>query len=249
MQVLTSRSDQQTPLTIIKSNYEEKGGVVLRGLFANDEVDEILDNFLGITNQLLNTNYRDPQDQALIAFFQQNPVLVGEVYESCKKMPAFEKQAFNAKLTNIIKELLGDKIACLNKKIMRIDVPHVTKELAHWHQDYFYVLGNTQTITAWIALVDTNWINGCLSIMPGSHKLGVLEHDLKIGKRDTPSGIFNNEVRYVEMHKGDVLLFSTLLLHSSNLNLSDQIRFSLQYRYTPADLPVHESMGGTRLVQ
>ncbi len=123
-------------------------------------------------------------------------------------------------------------------------MPFWTDELAYWHQDYFYVKGNTGVVTAWIPLQDTTYVNGCLSIMPGSHKLGVLPHDLMIGKKRVPSAIFDNEIRLVEMHKGDVLLFNSLLLHAGNLNLSTGIRYSIQARYTHLDDAVDQGMGG-----
>jgi ectoine hydroxylase-related dioxygenase (phytanoyl-CoA dioxygenase family) len=62
-------------------------------------------------------------------------------------------------------------------------------------------------------------------------------------KRHYPSGIFDREVRYVEMRRGDLLLFHSLLLHSSGINLSDCARLSLQPRYTCLDDETDPSMG------
>ena len=81
--------------------------------------------------------------------------------------------------------------------------------------------------------------------LPGSHTLGALEHDnVAIQKRRFPSGIFERDVRYIEMGKGDILLFHSLLLHSSGLNISDSCRFSVQARYSPLTGETAEHMGG-----
>lgn len=81
-------------------------------------------------------------------------------------------------------------------------------------------------------------------VMPKSHKLGILEHDQEVlGKRHFPSGVFDREVRYVEMKRGDLLLFHSLLLHSSGLNMSPTVRISIQARYSALSAPTDQSMG------
>ena len=69
------------------------------------------------------------------------------------------------------------------------------------------------------------------------HEINILE------KKYYPSGIFESEVRYIEMERGDVLFFHSCLLHSSGNNISDIIRFSLQARYLCADSESDASMG------
>ena len=50
-----------------------------------------------------------------------------------------------------------------------------------WHQDVTYWgLEPARAITAWIAIDDADVENGCMSVIPGSHRLGILEH----GKSD-----------------------------------------------------------------
>jgi phytanoyl-CoA hydroxylase len=125
-----------------------------------------------------------------------------------------------------------------------MDMPNWIKEMAHWHQDYFYVKGNEKVVTVWFPMQDTKYIHGCLSVMPKSHLLGSVTHDLPIGKKMIPQNIFNNDIKLVEMNKGDILLFSALLLHSSNINISKEIRYSMQPRFTPLTENTDEDMKG-----
>ena len=55
---------------------------------------------------------------------------------------------------------------------LRFDLPGVSRELAIWHQDYWYVKGNVDVVTAWVPMQDTPYELGCVMVMPGSHKLG-----------------------------------------------------------------------------
>ncbi len=81
-------------------------------------------------------------------------------------------------------------------------------------------------------------------VMPGAHALGILDHDMEVlGKRHFPSGIFEREVRYIEMQKGDLLLFHSLLPHSSGLNMSATVRLSVQARYSALSMPIDIAMG------
>jgi ectoine hydroxylase-related dioxygenase (phytanoyl-CoA dioxygenase family) len=141
-------------------------------------------------------------------------------------------------------ELLGEPSGLMSKIPVRIDLPGVVRELAVWHQDFHYVRGNEGIVTAWIPLQDTPYIRGCLMVMPGSHDSGRLDHDVEVlGKRHFPSGVFHNPVQYVEMRRGDLLLFNSLLLHSSSLNMSDTVRLSIQARYSALSAQTDPSMG------
>lgn len=140
---------------------------------------------------------------------------------------------------------LMDQPVLYNKIPLRIDVPFENKELAYWHQDDFYVQGNSSELTVWIPLQDTFAHNDALSVMSESHKNGPIAHTLKIGKKSLPEGIFDNPINIVEMMEGDCLFFSSYLIHQSNLNISNNIRYSIQLRYSSASAgKASELMGG-----
>jgi len=159
------------------------------------------------------------------------------------KQPWLTEFTKQKEITQPIKEILGNDIGVFSKVVFRMDLPNWTKEFAHWHQDFFYVKGNVNVVTLWIPMQDVRYIHGCLSVMPKTHLLGPIEHDLVIGKKNIPQNIFDNDIKLVEMNKGDILLFSALLLHSSNLNISDKVRYAVQPRYTPLIEEVDAGMG------
>ena len=108
----------------------------------------------------------------------------------------------------------------------------------HWHQDNFY-FGTTsdQVISCGIYLQDADEENGCLRVVPGSHKIGsIVEH------KSTPNSYGSwtevDESRAVDllMPAGTVALFSANLLHGAGDNTSQRPRYSTAWHYVPGDL-------------
>jgi phytanoyl-CoA hydroxylase len=92
-----------------------------------------------------------------------------------------------------------------------------------WHQDEFFIPTRDRSLTAaWIALDDATSDNGCLWVLPGSHRAGVIypdrEHDdprfdCSIEAYDFPYS--DDDAVPVEIRAGSVLLFNGYLLHRS----------------------------------
>ncbi|MCI0400601.1 MAG: phytanoyl-CoA dioxygenase family protein [Gammaproteobacteria bacterium] len=226
------------------SDYRDKGFTLLRGAVPHSVIDHLLERYLDLVKKVTGQAFGEPFGVPIIDLFNTRPDLESEVYVKIRESRWLEEFSQQPGLVLPVRHLLDDTCGLLQKIPFRIDLPLWTRELAHWHQDYFYVRGNTDVVTVWVPLQDTPFAKGCLSVMPGSHKLGAIEHDLVIGKKSIPSNIFDSEIRMVKMEKGDALLFSALLLHSSNLNISDGIRYSVQPRYTSLGLPLDPKMGG-----
>ncbi len=57
-----------------------------------------------------------------------------------------------------------------------IKEPH-TSPTVGWHQDaYYWPLYPEDSITAWIAFLDSDEENGAMRVVPGSHRAGILKH-------------------------------------------------------------------------
>ena len=142
---------------------------------------------------------------------------------------------------------LGPHITCNGDHMVRISLPGSETTVFRLHQDSQYYGEPTQhahIITVWIPLVDVDEGNGCLYVIPGSHRWGLIG-----SARDE-----NNRMRSFEdvearaapvpvpMKLGDILLFSNMTFHGSKVNLSDAVRFSLDIRYvrTPGSYAASE---------
>jgi ectoine hydroxylase-related dioxygenase (phytanoyl-CoA dioxygenase family) len=114
-----------------------------------------------------------------------------------------------------------------------------------WHQDVTYWgLEPPRAITAWIAIDDADVENGCMSVIPGSHRLGILMHgksdragNLLSINQEVPDGLVD-EARAVSMplRAGQMSLHDGMLLHGSHPNRSRRRRSGLAVRFTTPDV-------------
>jgi ectoine hydroxylase-related dioxygenase (phytanoyl-CoA dioxygenase family) len=119
-----------------------------------------------------------------------------------------------------------------------------------WHQDNGYgELAPYNALTTLTAFDDTDKGNGCLWLIPGSHKRGqVIVKQTEEQKRSNAEIIVEADDLLavpMEINAGDTLLFSCWMLHKSDGNISkDRDRRILFLRYADADA-VEVYNGGT----
>lgn len=116
-----------------------------------------------------------------------------------------------------------------------------------WHQDYFYwqCVDRPDMVTAWIAFDDVTVENGCMYVVPRSHRWGMMAE----------SDFFNTDLSNLEskvplpegerfetvpciLPKGHVSFHHALTIHGSGANTTDRPRRSLV---------VHTMAGACRL--
>jgi ectoine hydroxylase-related dioxygenase (phytanoyl-CoA dioxygenase family) len=103
-----------------------------------------------------------------------------------------------------------------------------------WHQDNGYTFVEPQDyLTCWIALTDATLDNGCVSVMPGAHRAGTLEH------RDTPIGFecwgCHDDAIDVPVRAGSIVVFSSLTPHATRRNLTSEVRKAYIVQYCHAE--------------
>jgi phytanoyl-CoA hydroxylase len=108
----------------------------------------------------------------------------------------------------------------------------------HWHQDSPYwptLEPKTEQVTAWIALDDVDEENGCMRMVPGSHKWGVQIAFLEaLPSFDEMPAEFEGhavEVRSCPVRKGEVHYHHALTWHGSGPNLSGRPRRAIALHY------------------
>ena len=110
-----------------------------------------------------------------------------------------------------------------------------------WHQDERYIPTRDRSlIGAWIALDDATIANGCLWVLPGSHRMGCIyptrphtmpeEHDFA----DQAHGFDDSAAIPVEVPAGSVVFFNGYLLHKSLKNRTGGYRRALVNHYMNA---------------
>jgi phytanoyl-CoA hydroxylase len=110
-----------------------------------------------------------------------------------------------------------------------------------WHQDERFIPTRDRSlIGAWMALDDATIENGCLWVIPGSHRAGMLYPFRDHGRpdefdpTDEAYDFDDADAIPVEVNTGDVVLFNGYLLHRSMKNRSTGTRRALVNHYMSA---------------
>jgi Phytanoyl-CoA dioxygenase (PhyH) len=102
-----------------------------------------------------------------------------------------------------------------------------------WHQDNGYNRLKQGHFQLWVAMTEINEQTGLLWLQPGSHKRGVRGHS-----RDGTHQVCEGEPAgaiSVKAEPGDVILFSSLLLHRTSPNVGQKPRWAYVVEYMTLD--------------
>jgi len=106
-----------------------------------------------------------------------------------------------------------------------------------WHQDDGYTpVTPSPYLTLWLALNDATPENGCISVLPGSHKQGLAPHT------PSPIGLVCHSAEdpdqgvQVPVKAGSLAVFQSLTMHKSGANVSTGTRKAYIVQYSQAGL-------------
>ena len=146
-------------------------------------------------------------------------------------------------LLDAVESLIGPEIFAHPQTVLRAKLPDHAETVVPWHQDLAYLkpeeAGDTLVVNLWIPLVDATAANGCMQVLRGSHRAGLLPHDQRetiykgIAEENLPEG----EIVTCEVAVGDALLTMERVLHRSIPNTTQTVRWSLDTRYSRLGLP------------
>ena len=160
---------------------------------------------------------------------------------------AFSRLLVDPRLTDRVSGIIGSPNVQLHHTKMFIKPPEKGSPFP-MHQDAPYFPHDRHTMMAAIIHFDDAPIEkGCVRVVPGSHKLGVLEHSSQGGWHLPFEQYPIDSAVPCEAKAGDVLFFSYLTIHGSGINVSQEARTTLLVQMRdPADPPTiktHESRG------
>jgi len=158
-----------------------------------------------------------------------------------KISPLMKEAAANSKVANVLSQIVSPNVKCLQTMLF-MKAPG--KKGQAWHQDeYFIPTRDKSLIGVWLALEDASIENGCLWVIPGSHKDGFIRKRVE----NTVSDFADLECAYlepytekdyqmVEVKEGSVIYFHGYLLHMSLKNKTeDRFRRALVSHYSSAE--------------
>jgi len=110
-----------------------------------------------------------------------------------------------------------------------------------WHQDgSYWPLEPMEVVTAWLAIDDSDAQNGCMRVLPGTHRPPVIRKHQRNTER---ANVLSSELPLapeeaaravdVVVPAGGISLHDPFLIHGSNPNTSARRRCGLTIRYIP----------------
>lgn len=166
----------------------------------------------------------------------QNSLLVNIHHQA----PIARDFYFRGPLVRIAAQLIGPNIKGVTSQLT-FKMRGNTKPFG-WHQDNGYgELDPYNTLTTLTALDDADETNGCLWLIPGSHREGQIDVRDQYNVEKKAAGasldVQADESRAIPMpmRAGESLIFHCWTLHKSDGNFSDRDRRILFLRYADAD--------------
>ena len=135
---------------------------------------------------------------------------------------------------DICARVYGDDTPIAAFRAMFMNKPAHQGTWLPWHQDRWSHLDRDPLITVWTALDPATKENGCVQIIEGSHRLGLLNPDHPSGfvREDQAERLLaEHPVVHLELEPGEAALLHNWLLHASDVNRTDVSRraFSVCY--------------------
>jgi ectoine hydroxylase-related dioxygenase (phytanoyl-CoA dioxygenase family) len=226
-----------------RARYDEAGYLLVPGLADAEVCAAMLDRVIAIARAKAAGGPAGPADRSPGLVLPESNLaggpgepedLVSKVF-GLHRVEPFAGFAAGRPLTDRLAGLIGPRVDCFLSQFV-FKNPGAWGQ--PWHQDsYYFPFEPARPIVGvWLAVTEATLGNGCLHVLPGSHREPVHEH--------VPDRRPRANIGYVEivdhdmtgavpvlMEPGDLLLFDSHLMHRSTDNTSDGIRAAMVYHY------------------
>ena len=225
--------------------YDENGYLLVPGFFAPDELRFCAERFAAIVEGEV-----EPAEGMLVmrdVMVAKGAVSPDAPSESIAKIQDFHNDPVlfqgyveHPKLVAWVAAFIGPDVKSIHN--MLINKPPGVDGRHPLHQDllYFPFRPADKIVATWTALEACTRENGCLSVLPGSHKGGLLEHE-------NPNWEYLNFAYFgakgvdgaaqrvhLEMAPGDTVFFHPMLIHGSGQNRTSGFRRAISAHYASA---------------
>ncbi|MDQ4078616.1 MAG: phytanoyl-CoA dioxygenase family protein [Chloroflexota bacterium] len=229
--------------------YRENGYVLVEGLLTGEEAEALRREGHAVIERRLAAqhNVEATWESAREAVMLQERTELLHCHDVQFYSAAFSRLLVDERLTGVAADIIGSPNVQLHHNKLFIKPPAKGSPFP-MHQDHpFFPHEKHSMIAAIVHLDDAPIEKGCVRVVPGSHKLGPIEHEPE-GGWHLPFEEYPIESSVPCPAKaGDVLFFSYLTIHGSGVNSSNEARTTILIQMRdPLDLPtekVHESRG------
>lgn len=212
------------------TTYDEQGFVTVPGVIDRAEVNRIDEEI----DRLLGGGAGDGAPGGWIYALHQKES------ELCSQMARDER------VLALVEQVVKPGVSLHSSKLVA-KLPE-SDTVCHWHQDEAYYFDGSEPdmrsdvrMSIWIPLQDVTVANGCLWVVPGSHRSGIENYqDVGTGhcrRRMLRADYADEHAVPLPLSAGDMVLFSGFLWHHSKGNTTDRVRRAFIASYQEATLP------------
>jgi phytanoyl-CoA hydroxylase len=212
--------------------FEENGYLVVEDVLAPDEVaalraavTELQGKAAGLT---------ESTDRFKLFLFGDGTArVVQQVAEPHELGGEWAALARDPRILDLVEQMIGPNILLYYSMMMM--KPARSGAPAPWHQDFaHFVHDKAKLVACQVYLDDSTLENGCIHVVPGSHKLGLLNHYkdgefTEIVQGDTAA--YDRQAVAVPARAGSMVFWHVMTLHSSQANRSDNPRRAIVFEY------------------
>ena len=160
---------------------------------------------------------------------------VRRVFQFCRFEQRLESIMRDPQLIALVTQFLGDRESICFQEMALLKPPQGREK--PWHQDhaYFNLAMDEPVVGVWIALDDATVENGCMHVLPGSHREGAVVHFKRRDWQICDTDILGKSITAVPLKAGGLMLFDGLIHHGTPHNPTQQRRRALQFHYCAKD--------------
>jgi len=228
-------------------DFETQGYVILRGLLP-DSVRQIMVQVTetGLKGEIAPVEFEadvhypgSPQDLQA-----EGGRTVRRLKQAYSRHPVFGEWMATPEVAGRLQELFGGSriyMPLAHHNCVMTKQPKFSSDTL-WHQDIrYWNFQRPELISAWLALGEERPDNGCLWVIPGSHRMEFRppQFDSALFFRsdlEQNQALIETKVP-VELNPGDVLFFHCLTLHAASKNCTQAPKFAAVFTFRPADNP------------
>lgn len=225
------------------ARFDQQGYLVVNNAFTQPEVQDALAGLLRLISGEV-ADFNGVMYERASAGISVEEMIPEQRQDYVRKFMWFEqhddrlhRMAHHPKLLAAVERLIEDK-PFLFQDMALLKPPHIGREKP-WHQDhaYFELPLNTRVVGCWIALDEATTENGCMIVIPGTHRQGPIVHFQRRDWQICDTDIKNQGATAVPLKPGGCLIFSSLIHHGTPTNISGLRRRAVQFHYRPASAP------------
>ena len=243
-------------MKIEREQFNRDGFVLLRGFLDKNTVAEIYREAREIfavqiehvTGRKVDIDDRDAFENAMFAFFEKDFDAFVNTGKTVQHSFSLHRLAVSEKIENVLKDLGIEKPVIGARPAMQFNSRFLAKGGSkHWkldaHQDWRTGQGSLDSTVIWFPMVDAGVDLGALQVIPGSHTGGLMEASTSGYQGGITADLKTEDFVQTEFEIGDMLVFSSFLVHQSGNNVTNNIRWSVQLRYNNLSEPTFIERG------